>query len=601
MRVDRPRQLLRLARQHRWTVVAAVTSLVLLSLYVSPLWNDLHTWGGTFDWGYFFFLAEVDRKTLVEFLQFPLWNPYYCGGSVHLANPQSFTLSPFNVFVLVFGTPMGIRLMLTATTLMAADGVRRWSLAIGIEPPCAWLAGTFYAASGAMAQHLGGGHIGWMAFALTPYCLWAFHRALDGDRRFIAVGAFALAWTFVHFGVYPYPYTALAVGAYGLCVGFAQRRVRSAVTIGLAMAALSLGLAGLRLVPLIEFILEHPRSVRDQDALQFRELWEIYAVRHSARRFGRHPWVWPEYGNYVGVLGVVTVGAGMVVALARRTSRRWAWPAVAGVVFFVACQMGNHPALPWTYIRKLPVYENLRVPSRFTTLVGLFAAPLFGWAATALVALVRAHRGALRVLAVAGMMLLVMSLANQIDFNREQWRQTFGRSPPAGRPAPHFRQMRGNRARMFAYPRMNQGSLDCFEESPLPKSKRLSGTRAVEEWLLDPERGSAKRFSWTPNRIEVHVRLTEASTLLINQNFAAGWNSSAGQVVSHEGLLAVALSAGDHRVVLSYWPRSFSFGLAVSIAALLVSAWLMFRGRSSGPPRVHVRRANASKEVPSGT
>jgi len=41
--------------------IATILCLIMVGIYVSPLWFSLSTWGGTFDWGYFFFLAEVDR------------------------------------------------------------------------------------------------------------------------------------------------------------------------------------------------------------------------------------------------------------------------------------------------------------------------------------------------------------------------------------------------------------------------------------------------------------------------------------------------------------------------------------------------------------
>lgn len=85
----------------RLAQVTTVLCLALIAYYVSPLWRNLTHWGGTFDWGYFFFLAEVDRKSLVEFGQFPLWNPYYCGGAVHLANPQTYFLGPTFLFIWV--------------------------------------------------------------------------------------------------------------------------------------------------------------------------------------------------------------------------------------------------------------------------------------------------------------------------------------------------------------------------------------------------------------------------------------------------------------------------------------------------------------------
>ncbi len=562
--------------------MAWVGGLLILTFYLAPLFRDLESWGGTFDWGYFFFLAEVDRISIVRFGQFPLWNPYYCGGSVHLANPQSYTLGPLSPLILVFGTPLGIRLMLAATALLAADGVRRWTVGLGADPAAGWLAGVVFATSGAMAQHLGGGHIGWMAFAFLPYVFWSFDRALDGARWGIAAGGIGLAFILFHFGVYPYPYSCLALAVYGLARGVAVRAPARAVGVGLAMAVLSLGVAGIRLVPLAEFISRFPRKVVDFDYLLIPELWTIYAERHTERLFGTHGWVWPEYGNYVGPLGVLLFFAGLVfvgVDLGRRRGASFVPPAVGALVFLLF-QMGNRPYLPWTYVRKLPVYENLRVPSRFTTLVGLFGAALIALALTRAFRFAQSRRG--RAGAALWGLCAVLGLAVLFDaasFNRQQWFQTFGTPPPADRPSPGFHQVSGSRFRMYAYPRVNRGSIDCFEESPLPISRRLGSSLAAEEYPEHAATGTVSRVKWSPNRIELEVDFAEPGRVLVNQNHNPGWKASAGEVVSVDGLLGVEMPAGSHRLVLRYLPGSFLVGVAVTMLALLAAGVLMTSGR----------------------
>lgn len=572
----------------RWTVpVVAVASVVLLGWYLSPLWSEIKTWGGTFDWGYFFFLAEVDRKSILDYGQIPLWNPYYCGGSVHLASPQGFTLSPFNLFVLIFGSALGIRLMITAATLMALDGVRRWSRSLGLGPAASWVAGTSFAVSGAMAQHLGGGHIGWMAFALLPYVLWAFHRALLGEGWGIPVGGLFLAWIFFHFGVYPYPYSCLAVAVFGVAMGLVEGRILRAMGVGLGMAALSLGLAGVRLLPLYEFISKYPRRVADWDYLRLLELWEVYAVRHTARNFGTHGWVWPEYGNYYGPIGVFLVLAGLVAvtvaAVRGRRGARLLLPAAVGLGVFILFQMGNQPYLPWTYLRKLPVFENLRVPSRFTTLAGLFAAPLIGYLTDRGLALGRGAPAKRRAVVMAALFVVVLGyLADAVQFNRQQWFQTFGTPPPRDIPSPDFHQVAGSRFRMYAYPRVNRGSIDCFEESPLPISSRLRPLAGpdAQEYPKTVATGTVTRTSWSPNRIVLAVDFREPGRVLVNQNYAPDWHASVGKVVSDGGLLAVDVPAGQRELTLYYRPTSFMVGLALTILSFLLSVFLLARARA---------------------
>ncbi|MEM9115169.1 MAG: hypothetical protein AAGD10_16565 [Myxococcota bacterium] len=547
--------------------------LGVLVYFVAPLWRDFHSWGGTFDWGYFFFLAEVDRKTLVEFGQMPLWNPYYCGGAVHLSNPQTYTLSPLQIFVFVFGTPIGIRLMLTVTPFLALAGARLWALRLGLSEAGAWAAGTSMALSGTIAQHLGGGHVGWVGFALVPWVLWAFHAGLEGDRRMVVVGGAFLAWIFFHWGAYQYPYTCVALGVYGLILGLSRRQLPSAVGLGLGMAVVSLGLVSIRLLPLVAFISEHPRTVHDSDWLSWADLWEIYAVRHEARRFGYHGWAWPEYGNYYGVLGLVLVGVGLLLALRRR---RFGWvPVIICLFLFVAFQMGNWSYGPWTWLRKLPVFENLRVPSRFTALVSVFAAPLVGLAAQRLAALgPRPKLGAW----LAGVV-LIAHFVDVAEFNRRQWIQTFGTPPPRDVPSSDFHNVSGDRRRMYAYPRVNRGSIDCFEESPLPRSRLLQAEAPQEEYPVPEDAGRVRRVDWSPNAITLDVELTRSATLAVNQNWAPGWRSDAGPTVSHQGLLALPLEAGAHRVRFVYRPPFFWLGVAISILSLVGAvAWVLACG-----------------------
>ena len=65
----------------------------------------------------------------------------------------------------------------------------------------------------------------------------------------------------------------------------------------------------------------------------------------------------------------------------------------------------------------------------------------------------------------------------------------------------------------------------------------------------------------------------------MNQNWHPGWRSSAGTVVSDNGLLAVDLPAGAQTVTLRFLPRSALGGIATSLLGLGAAGVLVWQAR----------------------
>src|SRR5690348_4136859 len=85
--------------------------LVLLSWLVvtHPNYNphiQITTMNGD-DWDLHFSWAEAIRSSILRYHQFPLWNPYRCGGAPLLGEPESIPLSLFLPFILLFGPGIG--------------------------------------------------------------------------------------------------------------------------------------------------------------------------------------------------------------------------------------------------------------------------------------------------------------------------------------------------------------------------------------------------------------------------------------------------------------------------------------------------------------
>lgn len=120
--------------KRRWGEAGAALMALGLALALAyPILNHLELWGKG-DWDQHMFYLEVPRVTLLDYGQLPLWNPYYCGGSVMLANPQSRMCSPSYVLVLLLGTEAGIKLTIILNLALGLWGAWRlsrwWGLAI---------------------------------------------------------------------------------------------------------------------------------------------------------------------------------------------------------------------------------------------------------------------------------------------------------------------------------------------------------------------------------------------------------------------------------------------------------------------------------------
>jgi hypothetical protein len=573
-------------------------ALAILGYHVAPLWREITSWARGFDVRYYWFVIEVDRTTISEYGQFPLWNPYYCGGAPQLANPQTGTLSPLTLLILMFGTPLGFRLGYTVGLVAALFALRAYARTLGLDDLGSTVAGAGYAVCGAFAHHLGGGHWGWLGFALYPCILRSLHLALEGRREHLVWGAAALLVIIFHWPIYPMAYAFVTVGAYAVSLGLARtagggRRLGRAVGTAGAMLVLALALGAVRLLPIAAHVSGHPRKVTDWDFTRPWDLLETYAVRHAERAFPGHQYVFPEYANYFGFVGVALILAGAVIVLRHR---RALGPVLASAVLFVLFQLGHIPALPWWLLHKLPVYENLRVPSRFTIVAGLFMCVLIGVAVDRWTAGWTARDGALSARQRwAGALTVVLALAYLVDassWNRLRWAETIGTAPPADKRAAQFHQAAGDRWMMMTYPRANRGSLACFEETPLDISPRLRANLPADEYLADPSAGQVRRLSWSPNRIVLDVDTKRPATLLVNQNYDPGWRAEGGEIASDGGLLAARVPAGRRTVTFRYLPRSFVIGAAVSLAMAVAAALFVIMTRASA--RARARRTSAT-------
>jgi hypothetical protein len=577
-------------------------------------WSFNHH-GSTSDWRYFAAIWEASRVSLVDFHQLPSWNPYHCGGLVLYQDPQAPFPGP--LFLLTFWwlpTGAAIKVWIIAHFVAGALGARALIRDRGGNAPEQILGAVIISACGFVAWHTGGGHLSFTPFLFFPTILWAFRRSLADPRWAVLVAAlFALA--FYEGATYPVP-----LMLFGLAVESAARLGAAADRRGLLVSLAIFGLlfpllAGARLLPVLHYLREHPRLVPLDDQMTLGEVLRAWTLPMHERGFPPHPYVWDEFADYVGVVPVALLVAGIAVAVFRRDQetrlRRIDLALLAALVW---CALGNIPGPSlFGLLHELPIYQSLRVPSRF------LGPAMVGFALVVTSALLAARRALAdqsldrrwqRIFVGLELALVVVVAVDVVSSNSTRLQQgldpVLPRSPRAS--TDFYQATSSDYGRFPTHPVRGVGTRQCYVPLEWKPAPGIVDGKVPQQWVEPAAAGQAFPHVWSPNQLELEVRLRAPGVVVVNQNYESGWRSSAGEIGAYTpathrqwlrsslpavetppvGLLSVALPSGTHHLVLRHRPPGLAAGLALTLVGLALAVSAI---RTLSPARIDQFRA----------
>jgi len=511
-------------------------------------------------------------RSVVQYLQLPLWDPYYCGGIYALGTPQSRFVSPTFLLSLLFGPLRAEPVTIFFMLIIGLEGAYRYGASRGASALGAFLAAPVFAASGVFAAAPPLGWINFFGFELVPWVLVGVRRAVRGDPRGIVIGATALAWTVGFGGTYAAPMSALLCVvefAEGLIDQLLRKRpVIAALFGGVACGALAFGMSMLRLWPIAESLSDAPRVIGGTPGMTWQQVAEALFGHRVPFGTGTR---WEHGAFMVGALAVPAAVLGMT------RLRSIPLVLIAGASAWLATGYA-YPHGPFPVLRRIPVFSVLRYPERYLVFVALAFSVLAAIGIERVESLAkRRPLGHLLGWTLGAALCLNAALQVQHHYRLSEPRDLLPAPESVERP---FQQARGNRWALGFYAPMSRGSLSCWDAYPVPQSPLLRSDLDQEEYLVDPSAGSVQRARWSPNRIDLSVSLKAPARLRVNQNWHAGWRASVGNVVSDDGLLAVDLPPGKHELTLRFVPRSAVGGALATIAAFVVAIWVWRRNRA---------------------
>ncbi len=547
---------------------------------------------GHYDWDQHLFYYASVLKSVIEYGQWPFWNPWYCGGNVLWQNPQVPLLSPAYPLALVFSLPLAMKVNIVVHYWIGFVGMHlllRQVAGVRFLPLASYLACVFVA-SGALALHVAEGHAVFLPAFFLPLLLYWLCRAMSGGG--VRDGLFAggvLGLTIVNGGLHIIPMAVIGIGTIALTAAVVKRRWQP-VLVALVCGVAGFAYAAPKLVPVLTYIgsdrFQDDRALGLPDAMTAEIVGHAYVDPSQNRRthFPDQVYPWQEYGNYIGLPAALLIVAALlwVFFSTRPLPTRWLGVslAVAAALFFAFSLGEFSPFAPASLARVVPFLSKYRLPSRFTIGFVLFGATLVGWALHELSLDNMRSRGG-RIIVAA---LCAIACADLIWRNGSHFSGIFDQRPldsgfewlrrppapvtdtvidPYKQDAPMLRALMANRS-----------TFNCYEPLKLVQLANAyqpivfadSGVRVIDS-------------IFRPNRIDVDIAGgPKPSHVFVNQNYAHGWRSTIGEVTTESKYRNIAVTVPARtagRVSIAFSPTGLTAGWIIFALAGLASLRFM--------------------------
>ena len=295
------------------------------------------------------------KKSIIEFLQIPLWSTFIHSGAPFAANPLSGIFYLPGWLALLFPLPGGLSILMAAHAVFASWGMYLFLKTEKIGEMGAIAGGLIFGLMPKIAAHYGAGHVSMIyAISWTPWLLLVSKSDRRGWKTGITGALLFLAdprWS-VYAGIFWFSFDV----AYRQSLG-----IKKTVLYYIRAAITALLIASPLIIPMYEYVGLSTRSRMGLD--------DVLTFSLSPERIigviVPGSWGNPEWYFYAGgiVLGLFLIQ--FLFKETRRKNRFWnIWIIVSIVISFGSWFINPE------WIIKIPVISLLRVPARALFLLG---------------------------------------------------------------------------------------------------------------------------------------------------------------------------------------------------------------------------------------
>lgn len=561
---------------------------------------------------------EFVRRTILDHWTIPLWSHFFGGGYPTFSHPDDPSLSPFVLLTLLFGTVLGLKVIVFLGQLIGAFSTYLFArLILGYNAWGSLFASIVFGVGPWLPVQISGGNYTEIYVYFIPLCLLLVGLALRGSK---------LAFVLLPLVIYTMAYDGKTMSVFALAyVGLVclmevvypspvlrtrHGSSRTTDTRPLALFALVVVfgavLASVKILPVLDLLLSRG-GLGQIDVIGHPRAYGLQGISpYSLGSLTKELVGWKLGHASIGPIPLVLFVTGSVVLW------RPALPWLTALMLFAWLSLGyNAPidalGLLWTF----PLFNTITWPVKYFSGQIVFSMAVVGASVFGL--LEERLGGGSRRFVAASAIILVASLGlypyvaglQLTTYSLKPWNRLLAQTTDSefftvrGRDLPRIRYWPAG-ANQYLNLLQNVGTIDWYNSLLLPE-------HAVPRYLVDPanrripnsdyrgevfyfESGNRASLTFLANTIVANVTAVVPGTLVINQNFSRHWQADRGQVISVTGLLAVRLEdVGTYEVRLRYRPPSFRLGLVVTALSAVAfgvfcSTYVRKRGVPFGAP-----------------
>ncbi|MCE9642944.1 MAG: hypothetical protein K8Q97_01320 [Candidatus Andersenbacteria bacterium] len=565
--------LISLLKTSKQKMIGAIVGIVFLAPlgnlgYLFPT-GDL----GIADWDLYVPLHDSYRKAILQLHTFPFWDPYPCGGTAGLGDPEFPVFTPTFLLVLLFGSSWGLRLDVVLSVIVGAIGMLVLARKLGRSVEAGLLAALIVSFGGVNLIENVEGHVNILTVMWIPWIFWAWLCVYQKKMRPIILGIF-LALTFLGGGVYLLIYTTIAF----IVLTLLASRKKDAFLTALKSGLWGLGLVSFKLIPVIYWLKQFTDRVYVPSSYTLPWLGDIFFGRylHDTYVILNQSSGWHEYGAYIGYGALVLALIGSARFFQNRIIRALS---IATILAIALSTLGPFLAPILDHIKFLP-RSNL---SRVIVFAVIPIALLASYGMDRLRNFMPKYGNVIQVCVIGFIAIDLISLTYQISEQAFVLPHVIPLISPAPYPIAYTPERyddagQGSRTTRTtdAYFAGYGTEAYCSVLGPQSAVRTIydeGDTGAVS--ALD-SRAKVTIVFWSYNTVKVHVDTPIATRVVLNENYAKGWMANGKPAIIESNRPAIDISEGSYDIVFQYKAPGFFIGLFITILIISIACYSSF-------------------------
>lgn len=345
-----------ISKQYFVRILFLVWVLFITNLWLPRNWDFY----GSGDWDLTYSTFEAARISILQYGEWPSYQPYLAFGSDLNANPQAVHASIFFIPVLLFGSFYGIKITILIALLIGLFGAKKLFQLIGAEVLISTLMAMVFVASPFFSRHIiEAGHSNFLYMLLLPYLFFHVLSFYKSQKIFhFLMASLILTQTLAGGAPFAFIVSCLAIVLWSIGLVWIEKIKLYKALPNILIIVIATGLNLWKILPILDLWNETPRLVNDETGINL--LIFLHALNDSPTDTSTYH-AWHEIS-----IGFPLVLLAFIIYKIQIVNSYFKWILLFIPIIWLG--LGNIPAYvnPWYVLNHyVPGFTSLRAPYRF--------------------------------------------------------------------------------------------------------------------------------------------------------------------------------------------------------------------------------------------